>query len=115
MELNPVRAKMVEDPKDYIWSSYRVYAYGNRDVFVDEHPVYQQLSGDEGERERKYREFVRGMLKEKEAMKGEMDRRIVYGNESFVQEMTTAYKISEKIKQMGRQRGWKKNKENRPL
>ena len=55
------------------------------------------------------------MLKEKEAMKGEMDRRIVYGNESFVQEMTTAYKISEKIKQMGRQRGWKKNKENRPL
>ncbi len=77
--------------------------------------IYLQLSGDEGERKRKYREFVRGMLKEKEAMKGEMDKRIVYGSESFVQETMTAYKISEKIKQMGRQRGWRKNKENRPL
>ena len=115
VELNPVRAKIVEDPKDYIWSSYRVYAYGKKDVIVDEHPVYLQLSENEGGRRRKYREFVRGMLKEKEAMKGEMDRRIVYGSERFVQEMTTAYNISEKINQMGRQRGWRKDKENRPL
>ena len=115
MELNPVRAKMVEDPKDYTWSSYRAYAYEKRDVLVDEHSVYQQLSGDEGGRRRKYREFVRGMLKEREAMKGEMDRRIVYGNKGFVQEMTAAYKISEKIKPKGRQMGWRKNKENRPL
>jgi hypothetical protein len=106
---------MVEDPKEYKQSSYRVYAYGKKDMLVDEHPVYLQLSEDEGERKRKYREFVRGMLKEKEAMKGEMDRRIIYGNKTFVQEMTNAYKISEKIKQMGRQRGWRKNKENRPL
>ena len=112
MELNPVRAKIVEDPKEYAWSSYRVYAYGKRDMLVDEHPVYLQLSADEGERKRKYREFVRGRLKEKEAMKGEMDRRIIYGNKTFVQEMTTAYRIYEKIKQMGRQRDWRKYKEN---
>jgi hypothetical protein len=83
-------------------------------VPVDEHPVYLQLSGDEGERRRKYREFVRGMIKKAEAMKGEMERRIVYGSEGFVQEITTAYKISEKIKQVGRGLGWRKNKENRP-
>ena len=46
-------------------------------------------------------------------MKREMDRRIVYGNKGFVQEMTAAYKISEKIKPKGRQMGWRKNKENR--
>jgi len=51
----------------------------------------------------------------REALKGEMDRRIVYGNKGFVQEMTAAYKISEKIKPKGRQMGWRKNKENRPL
>jgi hypothetical protein len=84
-------------------------------MLVDEHPVYLQLSEDEVERKRKYREFARGMLKEKEAMKGEMDRRIIYGNKTFVQEMTNTFKVSEKIKQMGRQRGWRKNKENRPL
>ena len=115
VELNPVRAKIAADPKDYTWSSYRVYAYGKRDMLVDEHPVYLQLSEDEVKRKRKYREFVRGMNKEKEAMKGEMDKRILYGSESFVQEMSAIYKISEKIRQMGRQKGWRKNKENRPL
>ena len=115
VELNPVRAKMAEDPKDYPWSSYRVYAYGKRDVLVDEHPIYLQLSEKEGERRKKYRAFVRGMLKEKEAMKGEMNRRIVYGGADFVKDMTASYNISEKLKPMGRQRGWRKNKENRPL
>ena len=115
VELNPVRAKMVEDPKDYKWSSYKVYAYGKKDTVVDEHPVYLKLSEDEGERKRKYREFVRGMQKKKEAMKGEMDRLIVYGSERFILEMMTAHNISEKIKQIGRQKGWRKNKENRPL
>ena len=106
---------MDEDPKDYRWSSYPAYAYGKRNVLVDEHPVYFQLSEDEGERRKKYREFVRVMLKEKDAMKGEMNRRIVYGGKDFVKEMTKTYKVSEKIKQMGRQSGWRKNKENRPL
>jgi putative transposase len=115
VELNPVRAKIVEDPKNYTWSSYRVYGYGKRDVLIDEHPVYLQLSEDEGERRRKYREFVRGRLKEKVAMKGEMDKRLLYGNEDFVKGVTATYTISEKIRQMGRQRGWRKYKENRPL
>jgi len=115
VELNPVRAKMVEDPKDYRWSSYRAYAYGRRDVLLDKHPVYLQLSKEEGERRKKYREYVRGMLKEKEGMKGEMDRRIVYGGEDFVKEMMTTYNISEKIKRMGRQRGWMKIKRTVPF
>lgn len=115
VELNPVRAKMVEDPKEYVWSSYGVYAYGKKDALIDEHPVYVQLSEDQGERKRKYREFVRGMLREKEALKGEMDKRIMYGSEGFMQEIAMAYKISEKIKQIGRPKGWRKNKENRPL
>ena len=115
VELNPVRAKMVEDPMDYRWSSYLAYGYGKRDVLVDEHPVYLQLSEEKGERRKKYREFVRGMLKEKEAMKGEMDRRLVYGGDDFVKAMEATYNISDKIKRMGRQRGWRKNKENRPV
>lgn len=64
-----------------------MYAYGTRNVLVDEHPVYFQLSEYERERKNKYREFVRGMLKEKDAMKGEMDRRMVYGGEDFVKDM----------------------------
>lgn len=108
VELNPVRAKMVDEPAKYLWSSYRVYAYGKRDIIVDEHPVYLQLSEDEGERKKKYKEFVRVMLKEKEAMKGEMNRRVVYGSAGFTGEMTEKYKIQEMIKLKGRQIGWRK-------
>jgi hypothetical protein len=52
------------------------------------------------------------MLKEKEAMKGEMERRIVYGGADFVKDMATNHNISEKIKRMGRQRGGEKSEEN---
>jgi putative transposase len=60
VELNPVRAKIVEDPKDYPWSSYRVHGYGKGDVLVDEHPVYLRLSEDEGEQRGKYRGSYEG-------------------------------------------------------
>ncbi len=106
---------MVDDPKDYPWSSYRAYAYRKQVFVIDEHSVYFKLSREEKERRGKYREFVRSMLKEKEAMKGVMDRRLVYGSNDFVKSMITAYNISEKIKRIGRQKGWRKNKENRPI
>ncbi len=101
MELNPVRAKMVEDPENYTWSSYNVCAHGKRDVFVYEHSVYLQMSEVEEER-RKYQQLVQGMLKEKNAMKGQIEWRVVYGGEDFVKDMATSYNITEKIKRMGR-------------
>jgi putative transposase len=109
IELNPVRAKIVDDPMDYRWCSYRVYAYGKKDIIVDEHPAYLQLSEREGERKKKYREFVKGMHKERDAMKGEMDRRVVYGSEGFTEEIKGKYNIQELIKPKGRQVGWRKN------
>jgi putative transposase len=115
VELNPVRAKIVDDSKEYKWSSYNAYAYGKRDLLVDENPIYSGLSGNEADRRRMYREFVKGMQREKKSQKGEMERRMIYGNENFVQEMTSTYKIMEKLKPMGRQVGWRKTKENRPL
>ena len=102
VELNPVRAKIVEDPKDFKWSSYNVYAYGKRDTVVDENPIYKGLSQDETKRRREYRELIKGMLKEKNAMKGEMDRRIVYGGEDFIEKVKDKYDIEEMTKQKGR-------------
>lgn len=104
VELNSVRAKIVEDPKDYKWSSYSVYAYGKKDLIVDEHSIYKDLSKDEAERRKKYREFVRGMIKEKEAMKGEMNKRVLYGSEDFIEKVTKKYKVEAVIKPKGRPR-----------
>jgi len=108
VELNPVRAKIVEAPADYRWSSYNAYAYGKKDIIVDEHTIYRGLSKDEAERRKKYREFVKGMIKEKAAMKGEMNRRVVYGSEDLVRKVEKEYKVGAVIRLKGRP----KNEEN---
>ncbi len=104
VELNPVRARIVEDPKDYKWSSYNAYAYGKKDLIVDEHPIYKELSEVDEKRRSKYRELVKGMIKEKDSMRGEMNRRVAYGNEVFLKKVAKEYNVDEVIKPKGRPR-----------
>ncbi len=101
VELNPVRAGIVERPKDYEWSSYRVYAYGSADGITDQHPIYEGLASEETERRKWYREFVREWL-QKGALKGEMDRKVVYGSEDFSRKVKKRHAISAVIQPRGR-------------
>ncbi len=50
IELNPVRAGMVEHPRDYIWSSYLSNAEGKQNPLLTQHCLYQQLDVNETER-----------------------------------------------------------------
>lgn len=50
IELNPVRAAMVDDPVHYRWSSYRANALGQSDALLTPHEVYLALDGHEPER-----------------------------------------------------------------
>jgi putative transposase len=50
IELNPVRACIVADPRDYAWSSHRRNAFGDRDALVSPHPAYDALGPDETDR-----------------------------------------------------------------
>jgi len=43
IELNPVRARMASDPRDYPWSSYRAHAFGAEDGLVSDHRLYRSL------------------------------------------------------------------------
>lgn len=43
IELNPVRANMVEDPGMYIWSSYQINALGKVSDLSKPHPEYVKL------------------------------------------------------------------------
>ncbi|MDP2938464.1 MAG: transposase [Candidatus Omnitrophota bacterium] len=58
VESNPVRAKMVQNPGDYPWSSYRVYAQGAVDGLVDIDPLYEDLSKSPKERQKIYRDSI---------------------------------------------------------
>jgi putative transposase len=59
IEQNPVRARMVEDPRDYAWSSYRANALGVRDALVTVHDGYRALGCDDETRRRAYRALCR--------------------------------------------------------
>lgn len=102
VELNPVRAGIVGSPEDYRWSSYKVYAYGNKESVIDEHPIYKELSTNETARRKRYREFVEGMIKARNAMEGEMDRRMIYGNKNFTDVIKKKYELAALIKPKGR-------------
>ena len=43
IELNPVRARMVDHPRHYRWSSYRAHADGKDDALAAFHPVFRRL------------------------------------------------------------------------
>ncbi|MDX1491932.1 MAG: transposase [Pseudohongiellaceae bacterium] len=54
IELNPVRAHMVEEPADYQWSSFRHNALGLESKLITEHPVYTGLGQSQSDRQAAY-------------------------------------------------------------
>jgi len=59
IELNPVRAAMVEHPGEYKWSSYQANAQGVADSLIEPHPLYTQLGQTDEIRQSAYRELFR--------------------------------------------------------
>ncbi len=57
IELNPVRAAMVEHPGEYKWSSYHATAQGGVDSVLEPHPLYTQLGHTDRTRQAAYREL----------------------------------------------------------
>jgi putative transposase len=55
IELNPVRADLVNDPAHYRWSSYRANGLGQSDLLITPHSVYSSLGTDEAARLTAYR------------------------------------------------------------
>jgi putative transposase len=58
LDLNPVRAGIVDRAHHYCWSSYRHYAYGESDELIDPAPDYLGLSKVAALRRKMYRELV---------------------------------------------------------
>lgn len=62
IELNPVRASMVNDPADYAWSSYRANALGRVSDLLKPHKKYLALGSSAPERLANYRALFRYQL-----------------------------------------------------
>ncbi len=55
IELNPVRAAMVNDPALYRWSSYHANALGKQDALLTPHALYTSIASTAEERQQSYR------------------------------------------------------------
>ena len=59
IELNPVRAGMVQDPGQYRWSSYRHNGLGQPDPRITPHPLYLAIDRNDADRQSAYRALFR--------------------------------------------------------
>ena len=64
IELNPVRAGMVENCKDYIWSSYHANALGEADSLITPHPNYLRLGLNDEKRQAAYKALFNDKMSE---------------------------------------------------
>jgi putative transposase len=62
IELNPVRAALVERPQDYRWSSVHTHLHQAQDPLITLHPLYLALGPDPARRGSVYREWLHAPL-----------------------------------------------------
>lgn len=92
IELNPVRANMVQHPADYQWSSYRTNAQGELNNLISPHELYKRLGLDDTNRQSAYRELFRYQLEPKivDEIRQATNGNYVLGNTDFVQQIERA-------------------------
>lgn len=89
IELNPVRARMVSDPVDYTWSSYRAHAFGRTPKMWQPHAEYLALGDGPPARRSAYRRIVAQNLSREiiADIRDAVNTGLVLGNDRFKQEV----------------------------
>jgi putative transposase len=89
IELNPVRANMVEHPSQYPWSSYGANARGKESTLVEPHDLYLRLGTTQETRQQTYRELFKLHIREATLMgiREATNKAWVLGNDRFKQEI----------------------------
>ncbi len=95
--LNPVRAKMVERPEQYRWSSYRgTLKPQHRLGWMDGKWILEQFGNNRRESVKRYKEFVREGIGLKESPWEKLTGQIYYGSEAFIRK----HKINERQREI---------------
>jgi putative transposase len=86
IELNPVRAGLVSDPRDYVWSSHADYIGERTNPLITVHPVYLALGGTNCERRAAFRSLFGTALDDEllEDIRVAINTDSAVGSESFL-------------------------------
>ncbi len=98
IELNPVRAGIVDLPEEYSFSSYNYYAKGNHDPVLTPNPAYLALSEFMESRRNQYIEFVVDSIINTESL----IKQLFIGSEIFVRKLQEYYGIKSMNQKRGR-------------
>lgn len=106
IELNPVRAAMVNDPAHYRWTSYRANGLGQVDDLVTPHPLYLSLGSSAKVRQAAYRDLFREHLDcaAIDDIRLAMNQNQPLGNAGFYAEIEMLTGIRREAKPRGRPR-----------
>ncbi len=107
IELNPVRAGIVEDPADYAWSSYRSNALGLRSELATPHALYLQLGAGKECRLHAYRKLFKENVEERllQDIRESTNRNLALGTERFKEEIEAALARRVRLAAPGRKPG----------
>ena len=103
IEMNPVRAGMVESPGEYSWSSYPKNAQGRNDKIIKPHPVYQLLGTKKLDQRHAYRKLFRDYLDDAQvrAIRDALSQELVLGRDNFKNKIEQMLKRQTRAGQRG--------------
>lgn len=106
IELNPVRAGMVEHPGEYRWSSYASNAQGRASSLIAPHPLYLALGDNTEPRLHAYRELFRYTIDADtiHEIRESLNQELVLGREDFKDRIAQMLKRQTRKGQPGRPR-----------
>lgn len=100
--LNPVRARMVEDPSQYRWSSYRATAgLSRRPVFLTVDWILGQFDEKRREARKRYEQFVRAGVEEPSPVE-KLKAQCILGGKEFVERISPALREKSELREIPR-------------
>ena len=106
IELNPVRAGMVLDPAEYIWSSYQCHALGKVIRMSVPHKEYLALGDSDSTRQNAYWELFRYHVDEEliKDIRQALNKGLALGGDKFKDEIERLHARRVRSARMGRPR-----------
>lgn len=83
IELNPIRAGLIQNPEEYKWSSYNHYAFGQNNPLVTDDILYAEISSHKKEKEKYYRDLIISEI----VADSMTSKKIAIGTDKFVYNM----------------------------
>ena len=104
IELNPVRALMVDGPGEYPWSSYQCNALGKQSTLCCPHVEYLRLGNHDVERQQAYRNLFKAHLESDllSNIRDSINSNLALGSEKFKDEIESLHRRRVRVGKSGR-------------